>query len=256
MRGKHSKSKNKKVIWFLILIILVIILIYSASQVIFWIKSNKELKDLEENVFSKVVKEESVEDLNNEDIKEKKEETKRIIDFEELKRINSDVIGWITIDNTNINYPITQAKDNDYYLKRDINKNLSSCGNIFLDFENKKDFTDANSVIYGHNLRSGGMFGDLKDIYEGKLGNEVYVKIYTPDNTEYTYQVIAAYVAEPKKQIIKKEFKGNEKEQYINSGIKNSRIKFINNATTNEYMITLISCYGDNRTVVNALRID
>lgn len=255
MKGKHSERKKNKFIWYAILIILIGILIYSAYQIVFWIKSNNELKQLEDTVFAKVVKEESIEVINDNNEEETKKETKRVIDFEELKKINTDVIGWITIDNTNINYPITQAEDNDYYLKRDINKNLSSCGNIFLDCDNKNDFTDANSVIYGHNLRSGGMFGDLKDINEGKLGDEVYVKIYTPEN-EYTYQVIAAYVAEPKKQIIKKEFIENEKQEYINRGIRNSSIKFKNSATSNKNMITLISCYGDNRTVVNALRID
>ena len=248
MSGKHSKKKTNKLIWGIILFILIAILIYSSYQIILWIKSNAELKNLEESVFSEVVTEKT-------EITENGEEKKVEIDFDQLKQINSEVVGWITIENTNINYPITQAKDNDYYLKRDINKNYSSCGNIFLDCDTKADFTEQNSVIYGHNLKSGGMFANLRKILDGDLGNEVYVKIYTPEK-EFTYQVIAAYVAEPTKEIIKKNFTEKEKEQYINNGIKKSKVKFKYDVKSNNNMITLITCYGEQRTVVNALKIN
>ena len=244
MKGKHIKESNNKLIWEIVILILIIIFVYSLIQIINWIKSILELKQLEDNLFSKVITVETVD-----------EEKKIEIDFDELKSINNEVIGWIKIENTNINYPITQADDNEYYLKHDINKKYSVCGNIFLDSKSKSDFLNQNSVIYGHNLKSGGMFADLRKIYNGDLGDKKKKKIYTPKN-EFTYQVIAAYVAEASKEIIQSNFTENSKKQYISNVVRNSKIAFKNDAKSNENMITLITCYGDQRTVVNALKVD
>lgn len=246
MRGKHSKKRESKVLWLLILLILIAVFLYSSYQVYNWVKSNAELKTIEKEIFSEVVTEETAEDGVT---------TKVSINFEELKNINSDVVAWISIDNTTINYPITQTNNNDFYLSHDINKKYNSCGNLFLDCNTKNDFSEGNNVIYGHNLRAGGMFADLKKICAGDFGNEVYVKIYTPES-EYTYQVIASYLSEQDLYLAKRNFKNNEKQEYVNKAIQRSNIKFkaVDDITTN--MITLITCRGQQRTVVNALRID
>ena len=246
MAGKHSKRKESKILWFLILLILIAVFIYSSFQVYKWVKSNTELKKIEKEIFSEVVTEEISEDGTT---------TKASINFDELKNINSDIIAWISIDDTTINYPIVQTNNNDFYLSYDINKKYNTCGNLFLDCNTKSDFSEGNSVIYGHNLRAGGMFADLKKICAGDFGTEVYVKIYTPEN-EFTYQVVASYLSEQDLYLVKRNFKNNEKQEYVNKAIQRSNIKFKTVDDINTNMITLITCRGQQRTVVNALRID
>ena len=76
------------------------------------------------------------------------ENDKQVIDFEKLKSINPDVVAWIKIDGTTIDYPIMQTTNNEYYLKKDIYNNYEQCGSIFLDYKNNSNFTDKNIVVY------------------------------------------------------------------------------------------------------------
>jgi sortase B len=74
-----------------------------------------------------------------------------------------DVVGWLTIPNTQIDYPFVRGNDNDYYLHLDLDQNWSSSGTIFMDYRNSKDFSDFNTIIFGHNMRNGSMFGTLQN---------------------------------------------------------------------------------------------
>lgn len=81
--------------------------------------------------------------------------------FEDLKAINSDTIGWINVYGTNVDYPIVQGEDNDKYIDHTAKNTYSSAGAIFLDYRNKPDLSDFNSIIYGHHMAEHAMFGDL-----------------------------------------------------------------------------------------------
>lgn len=102
--------------------------------------------------------------------------------FEGLKNLNSDVVGWLTVDGTNIDYPFVQGEDNFRYLNTDVTGEFAMSGSIFLDYRNKRDFSDVNNIIYGHHMKSGKMFGDLE-----KFQKEAYFdshrsgKIYYED---------------------------------------------------------------------------
>lgn len=93
------------------------------------------------------------------------------LSYNKLRDMNPDVIGWIDVYGTKIDYPILQNKDNDYYLDRTVKGDYSTAGSIFLDYRNKKDFSDFNSIIYGHHMDERKMFGDIdkfleKDFFE------------------------------------------------------------------------------------------
>lgn len=75
--------------------------------------------------------------------------------------VNSDIVGWIRIPGTRIDYPFVQARDNNYYLRRDVFGGYALAGTIFMDYRCPKDFTGFNTIIYGHNMNNGSMFGDL-----------------------------------------------------------------------------------------------
>ena len=118
------------------------------------------------------------------------------IDFKELKKVNSDVIGWIEVEAIpSISYPLVQADDNNYYLTRTIYKKNNSAGSIFVDYTNDSTFSDCNTIIYGHNMKNGSMFGLLSNLYEDeKYKESPYIWICTP-NGKYRYEIFSMQYA-------------------------------------------------------------
>lgn len=114
------------------------------------------------------------------------------IDFDSLQNINPDVIGWLEMEAVDtINYPVVQGEDNDYYLHRTFQKTDNFAGSIFMDYMNKSNFGQRNTIVYGHNMKNGSMFGSLKNYRD----QEVYKKspyfwIYTPTRI-YKYEIFA-----------------------------------------------------------------
>ena len=100
--------------------------------------------------------------------------------FDELSGINNETVGWLTVNNTKVNYPVVQHTDNDFYLKKDFNKNKNSYGWIFMDYRNNIYNLSNNTIIWGHNSRTGLMFGTLRYVT-----NESWYK--NPDNQIITF---------------------------------------------------------------------
>ncbi len=119
------------------------------------------------------------------------------IDFASLQAENSDIYAWIAIDDTDISYPVLQNQDttdfyDEYYLDHLVDGTSGFAGALFTQPINSMDFSDGNTVIYGHNLKNGTMFTHLHD-YEDQsfLKAHKNISIYTPDQT-YKYEVFAA----------------------------------------------------------------
>lgn len=115
------------------------------------------------------------------------------IDFEGLKKINPDVVAWIQIPALDISYPVVQGRDNYYYLHHLFEGQENKNGSIFIDYHNQPDFMDSNTIVYGHNMKSGSMFGTLdryqdKDLYRQYPYFYVYVPGYVLE-----YQIISCY---------------------------------------------------------------
>ena len=118
------------------------------------------------------------------------------IDFGSLAEINSDIIGWVYFETMDINYPIVQGKDDDFYLHHGFEKEANVSGCIFMDTEASPDFNSLNSFIYGHNMRNKSMFAKLnqyidEDFY---LKNKTFL-IYTPTETR-RYEIYSCYQAQ------------------------------------------------------------
>ena len=92
----------------------------------------------------------------------------------ELMKLNKDVVGWIKIFDTHISYPVVQGKDNQEYLNKDVFGEFSFSGSIFLDYRNACDFTDSYSIIYGHHMEYGAMFGDVVEFKNDELGFQYF----------------------------------------------------------------------------------
>lgn len=84
------------------------------------------------------------------------------IDFDGLRAINKDIVAWIQIPGIGVDYPVVQGKDNDHYLHYTFDEKANKAGSIFLDYRNRKDFTDSKVILYGHNMKDGSMFSNLK----------------------------------------------------------------------------------------------
>lgn len=134
-----------------------------------------------------------IRDITNEQ-KETNEYIQQIETYNKLKDINDEYVFWVNVENTNIDYPVVQTSDNQFYLKKDFNKNKSSSGTIFMDTLNNF-MTDKNIVLYGHNMRNKTMFNNItkfkeKDFFE--KNNKIKIK-NTSNGKEYIYEVFSVY---------------------------------------------------------------
>lgn len=118
------------------------------------------------------------------------------VDFEELAKINPDVIGWIYIPDTNINYPIVQGQDNDHYLHYLFDGKKNRAGSIFLDYRCSPDLSDRHSILYGHHLKNKTMFSRLMRYKKQSFYDEhTEILLVTPD-AYYALRVFSGYVAD------------------------------------------------------------
>ena len=118
------------------------------------------------------------------------------VDFEGLKKVNLDVIAWIHIPALDISYPVVQGKDNSYYLHHMFDGQENKNGSIFVDYHNRPDFTDSNTIVYGHNMKNGSMFGILEQYQEQSLYQRYpCFYIYRPGYI-LEYQIISCYAGQ------------------------------------------------------------
>jgi len=137
------------------------------------------------------------------------------IDFEELKKINPDTIGYIKVPNTKVDYVVVKEKDNDYYLKHDFNKKSNNLGWIFMNYKNKNDGSDKNLVIFGHNTSDGSMFGSLSKLLNRENINKDNLVIdYYTDKEHKKYQIFSIYTIKPETYYINTEFRNDEFELF------------------------------------------
>lgn len=238
MRLKLKVNVKKKILDLLLIILILIFLIatYLTIRVIYYDNINKkEIKEL----INEVVNVEVDNDLVKED--------EYVIDFAKLKEINPDVVAWLIIPNTNINYPVLQSSDDSYYLLKNIYQKYNRNGSIFMHYENKKDLSDNNTIIFGHAMKNGTMFNNLKKIYNGDLGRDVKIYLYQEDKI-IEYSVYASYVTTFADL--------NPLDVTISHFSKTDR-KF-NYNVLEEKTLTLSTCYKDSteRLIVHAVKSD
>ena len=186
------------------------------------------------------------------------------IGFAQLQQRNSDIYAWIQIPDTVIDYPILQsAADNTYYLNHTLDKAEGLPGSIYTENINQVDFTDKNTVIYGHNMNDGSMFGGLHQ-YVDPAYMEAHpdIYIYTPDHI-YTYRVFAAVTYDNRH--ILRSYDCNDEAQFqafLDSvmSVRNIASHFSSEttATVNDRIITLSTCNSNSeqRFLVEAVLIN
>lgn len=205
----------------------------------------------------------SAETDEEEHIKERALRAPIEVDFEALQAVNEDVIGWIYVEALSdvINYPVVHGKNNDEYLHMTYHRNYNFAGTIFIDCANNTDFQDPNTLIYGHNMKNGSMFGMLKHFVtkEETYKKSKYFWILTPE-TNYRYEIIAAYTTGVTSTTYTLfETRGEKFQDYLKYVADQTEIKTEpGDLTIEDKIVTLSTCTGDSSTrfVVQGKMVD
>ena len=179
--------------------------------------------------------------------------------FDELLKKNSDTVGYLSVNNTKINYPVVQGSTNSYYLNRDFNKRKNSMGWIFMDYRNNSKELDKNTIIYGHNIKQGIMFGTLKyalnSSWYKKESNQI-ITFNTPTKN-MKWRIFSIYRIPATEDYLKTEFKDDaEYMDFINMLKSRSLYDFNQTIDESSKIITLSTCFSHTtRHVVHAVLI-
>lgn len=171
------------------------------------------------------------------------------VDFQELKSMNPDVIGWLDVEALDISYPIVQGKDNDYYLHRTFKGQENFAGSIFADAANAPDFSDPNTIIYGHNMKNGSMFGTLRRLYDQeKYKDSKYLWICTPEG-KYRYEIFSLQYAEVTSDTYTLfSDHGDAFASYLENMRQRSQVDLgTEDLSENDYIVTLSTCTSDDQ---------
>jgi len=252
--NKKRKLNKKKLILFIIIMLFLIMFIISAFKIISYLIDNKNNKDIQDNIIENSIT--VIEPESNEE-----EKTKYEVDFEFLKKENSDTVAYLKVNGTNIDYIVVRGKDNSYYLKHNFDKSWNVSGWIFADYHNRFDGTDSNIVIFGHNTRDGSMFGTLKNVlnidwYKNEDNHKV---ILVTEGDTFYYQVFSTYSITPEDYYINTEFKDNDEFNEFIRTIKSRSVYNYNvDVNSEDKVLTLSSCIGDGkiRVVLHAKLLD
>lgn len=260
------KKKVKNTFTIMLTIICLIGVIYSLVNIIKWKLDGDKINDIVDRIEENVKIVEVDEETEYVEIVKPQEEPEKDnpywayikmnlinVDFFDLKDINRDTAGWIQINGTNINYPYVQTNNNSYYLTHDFEKNYNSAGWVFLDYRNKADFSDKNTIIYAHGRYDKTMFGTLRNaLTNGWLDNiNNYVfKVSTPQENSL-WQVFSIYHIPTTNDYLRIDFSDdNDYTKFLNMLKDRSSHNFNTSLSSKDKIITLSTCYNENERVV------
>lgn len=166
--------------------------------------------------------------------------------FEELQAVNPEVFGWLTVYGTNIDYPLTQGTDNEKYVNTAADGTYSLSGSLFLDYRNQKDFSDFNSVIYGHHMDKKVMFGEISEFENADyFDTHRYGKIYY-GGTEYGVEFFAFLEIDAYDALYQPGITGVEEQKAYLARIRENAINFRETAVQEgQHLVLLSTCTSD-----------
>ncbi len=211
---KDAKGRGWRILFRVSVVVLVLAIVALLGIVLQYWLQQKAYEELHKFVDVPDTEEVALEDLT--------------VDWESLQTINPDIVGWIYIPDTVVNYPIVQGDTNDTYLRRAFDQpagSYATAGTIFLDASNAPDFTDRNNAIYGHHMHDGSMFRPLADWREqSEFDAHRTVFILTPKGN-FRLSTFAVLLTVGSDQVVQTEFGTEESyESYISDKISRSEV--------------------------------
>lgn len=166
-----------------------------------------------------------------------------VVDFDALRAINPDIVAWLICEDTLINYPVVQGRDNDYYLKHLFDGTRNNAGCLFVDSSNEPDFVDHNTVIYGHHMKDNSMFSVLTEYKTQSFYEEHPQMILLTPEGNYTIDLFAGYVTDVNADSWKLWFSSNaEFEEWLRETRPKSTFMSDVEASTSDRFVTLSTC--------------
>ena len=255
---EKTKAKRKK-ISIIIYLLLTALIILSIIYIINFFSLKQEAKEQSKllnaiDIYEKEVAKNTLEDeervieeneetVIGKDTEEQKKETERMLQVKQLQGQNTDIVGWLEIENTNINYPVLQGADNNYYMTHNYKNEKSKNGSIFLEANYNWNIPSNNLLIYGHNLGNGMMFQELLKYEKKSFYQEHPVIRFTTAEEDTEYEIISVFKSRVYYKSEKNVFRyyyfiNNESEEEYNEFVKNAK-----NASL--YPIDATASYGD-----------
>ena len=241
--SESSKMSCKTIIYIFLSLIIIFALIY-ILKILSMEKEAKEESDLlnETLIDNNISTEENK--IIDENTKKENESKERIAKVKKIQEQNSDIIGWVEIKGTNINYPVLQGEDNEYYMTHNYKKEKSEKGSIFLDYRYNFDKPSTNLLIYGHNLITGEMFKDLLKYSHEDFYKKHPVIRFTTAEEDAEYEILSAFKARVYYETEENVFRYY---QFIDTKSKDKYNEFIQNAKRNSLYETGVDAeYGDS----------
>ncbi len=177
------------------------------------------------------------------------------VDFDTLQSVNPDIRAWLYMSGSSIHSPVLQAEDNSTYLYRLADGSSNAHGSLFIDCRNAGDFSDWNTLIYGHNMKDGSMFGGLKK-YRKQAYYDAHpeMTLFTPEKT-YRMEIFAAVTTDVSAAVYRVPAAREERDELVQWAQRNSEIECDVSIGTEDRIVTLSTCTGgeDDRFVVLAV---
>lgn len=247
-----NKYKGNKNFFRTVIILLIIIAIFSTFFIIRYFY-DLYISKSQSNLLNEI----NITENNNLVINIKEEEdtknlkTERMLKLEELKKENEDIVGWVEIENTDINYPVLQADDNDFYMNHNYKKEKSQAGSIFLDKDYDFSIPSSNLLIYGHNMKNNTMFQNLPKYNDINFYYEHPIIKFTSLEEDAEYEIFASFYSKVYYKTDKNVFRYYN---FVNSSSEEDYNNFVSSAKKaslydtgitpnyNDSLITLSTC--------------
>lgn len=272
MKEKNKRKTNKFILIFRIISIITII--YCLIYIFLWCSENKKSANMLAQVTDSSILEtvtlevpnpdnensENVENTQNTETTSSTKITTYKLDFNNLSSINKSTVGWITVPNTSVNYPVVQHSDNKFYLNHSFDKTYNKAGWIFADYRNKFDGTDKNIILYGHNRLDSSMFATLNNTqkkYWYTNPENKYITYTTPNGTN-VYQIFSVYTIKSESYYLTTYFQNDDSYlQFLNTLKERSIHDFNVPLEDTTGILTLSTCdsSGKSRVVVHAKKV-
>lgn len=263
-KGNILRYKGKPVIPIIIIALCLtvyFICIFISSR---WYVQNLKIKYLSSDIIAstKILEQEQKEIINKEEYNPKDNDKYSdvsfiSVNFDDLIAKNNETVGWIKVNNTNVNYSILKHTDNEYYLKHDFNKNYNIYGWVFADYRDDFEYFGNNTIVYAHNMTDRSMFGSLvwclRESWYTNNENQ-FIKISTPKSNT-VWKIFSIYTIKPEVYYLKTYFESPEEHQIFLDVLKGRSIhNFNEDVTPNDKILTLSTCSDDGtkRVVIHA----
>lgn len=262
MKEKKKRKWQNRILTIL-LVILVILIINSAVHIYLWYQDNKKIDKQIEAIQELITIEEVEEKENIEIINPPEDQSDPYwdyikmnlidVDFSSLKDINSDVVGWILVEGTNVNYPFVQTTNNSYYLTHQLDKTYNSAGWVFMDYRNSIESFDQNTILYAHGRVNNTMFGSLRSVIKKEWYSNPsnHILKLSTENENTLWQVFSTYRIKTTNDYLQTSFESDDSYLAFLTMLKERSVyDYPVNLTKDDIIITLSTCYNNTDKIV------